>query len=518
MKKIVCTLLAVLLWVNTLSAQSFETVLLMQIDNPVMFLVNASGEKQIESPAPPFIQNGVTLLPIRAVSELFGAEVTWQETDKQITITQKGTAINMWVGKSGATVNGQPVDMPSPPVIVNGTTMVPVRFVAESLRLTVSFLDELRTVVISESAVSSDVVNGFECVAFYRDALKQNTAKPTQPASGSGVAFSTRSVATSSGNVSADVITVDLSSGVKVKTVLVDNALNHTASFKDIVATYKPLAAVNGNFFNAYDAIQDPVGTVMVNGNILYGSSGLTSLGITQSGTAIIGTPGIFTEVYTVGSGDSKVYTAFEVNVFSQAGEQAVLYTPARGTSVPITAGGSVMVVDNNAITGYYDVNPGDTANIPSNGYIVFFSYPVINSGYFSVPEIGRQVAVRYRLFTDNGEPFPMEGVQQMVSGSPRLVKQGAIDNTPLVGGFAGDSRFTANSAPRTAVGITSDGKLLLVGANCTIDTLKEVMLGLGATEAFNLDGGASNAMYAEGRFIRQPGRNLTSVLMVTAE
>ena len=86
---------------------------------------------------------------------------------------------------------------------------------------------------------------------------------------------------------------------------------------------------------------------------------------------------------------------------------------------------------------------------------------------------------------------------------------------TELEDGFK-EARFTTSSTPRTAIGINREGKLLIASVkSATIQQMRELMLNLGCVDAFNLDGGASTAMYHNGNYIRTPGRELTTTLQI---
>ncbi len=510
MKKNLCAVLVIIFILTSLSTVFAldGKILIMQIGNQTMFVIENGSENSVQRETAPIVQNGSTLVPARAATELLGAKVDWNSSAKKVTITRNNTVIEMWIDSTQATVNGNSSTLAVAPKIIGSSTMIPVRFISENMGLHVLYDNDTKVIAISENPIDMQTVKSFNCV--------QSIAKPVNNTnSQASVNYYKKNVSVSGKNISADIIEVDMNSSVTVKTVLVGNKLNTTTSFANIINDYKPIAAINGNFFNAYDKIKDPVGTIMSDGQIVYGTSGLTSVGITQNNKVSFGKPAIFTKIYTTDSGNPEEYTAYEVNVLSQAGEQAVLYTPARGSSVGITAAGSVMTVENEKITAYSAVNPGETANIPSNGYIVFFSSIVTSTEYFRVPELGRSVKVKYVLFKPDEENFDMENAFQMISGAPRLVKQGAIDNSPLESGFAGDARFMSNSSPRTAIGKTADNKLLLVSTSCTIDQLKQLMLAIGSIDAVNIDGGASNAMYYSGKFIKQPGRELTSVILI---
>jgi hypothetical protein len=107
--------------------------------------------------APPIIKNSRTLLPIRAVVEAMGGQVEWDPADRRVDITYEGKSINLWIGKNKAKVNGQEVmiDPSNPnvvPEITNSRTMVPLRFVAESLGCHVEWLPNTKSIRITYQA------------------------------------------------------------------------------------------------------------------------------------------------------------------------------------------------------------------------------------------------------------------------------------------------------------------------------------------------------------------------------
>lgn len=91
--------------------------------------------------APPFIEKGRTLVPIRAISEPLGAKVDWSDKERKVTIRLGGNTIEMWIGNPQGRINGKPYMMPDgvPPMIRRNRTFVPVRFVAEGLGAIVSW-------------------------------------------------------------------------------------------------------------------------------------------------------------------------------------------------------------------------------------------------------------------------------------------------------------------------------------------------------------------------------------------
>jgi len=130
-----------------------DTVLVLRINDPTMI---KNEETKIDLDSPPVIKNSRTLLPMRAVAEALGAQVNWNEAARKVTITSTGTSIEMWIGKNLAYTNGKqvlidPQNKNVVPEIINGRTMVPVRFVAESLGATVSWDEKTKTITIVKS-------------------------------------------------------------------------------------------------------------------------------------------------------------------------------------------------------------------------------------------------------------------------------------------------------------------------------------------------------------------------------
>ncbi len=319
-----------------------------------------------------------------------------------------------------------------------------------------------------------------------------------------------------SGKVNAWVVRVDTSDPrVTVKTAMVDSRLGATADFRDIVRGSGAYAAVNANFFESYQDFKSPIGHFMADGVFLHAVSGNSSLGIDSKGGLHMGREPVFTRIK---SKDGKEWVAFEVNsVNGQAEGNTVLYTPAFGGSITMAADAKVMTVRGDVIDAYHSASAGEVMEIPSDGYLLWLSSSYMNEPWVKEPRTGAGVrAPEPYLFNPTADSFPLDGIVGMISGSPRLVSGGkaCFDQDP---GFDDPARFGPKaSAPRTAVGIGSDGRLVLVSADsATIQQLRELMLSLGCVEAMNLDGGASRGMYENGNFRAVPGRQLTTTLQI---
>jgi len=127
-----------------------KITLKLQIGNKIMYINDLSQEIDV----PPTIIEGRTYLPIRWVTEPLGANLSWDQNEKKVRIELKETVIELWIGKNIARVNGidTPIDPQNTrvvPLIINGRTMLPVRFVAENLGCKVEWNSQTKTVTIT---------------------------------------------------------------------------------------------------------------------------------------------------------------------------------------------------------------------------------------------------------------------------------------------------------------------------------------------------------------------------------
>ena len=97
----------------------------------------------------PQVKNGRVLVPLRVIFNELGASVNWNGPTQTITATRGGTVIVMKIGSNSPTVNGAVVPIDQPGIVVDGRTLVPVRFVSEALGVSVLWDGTTRTVTIA---------------------------------------------------------------------------------------------------------------------------------------------------------------------------------------------------------------------------------------------------------------------------------------------------------------------------------------------------------------------------------
>ncbi|MBQ7718169.1 MAG: InlB B-repeat-containing protein, partial [Clostridia bacterium] len=99
----------------------------------------------------PIIRNDRTMLPARFVTENLGATVEWIGEEQKVLITKDDMKIEIYIDSDKAYVNGEEVILDSPAFIENDRTYTPVRFIAETLGVTVDWDEETQQVIITKA-------------------------------------------------------------------------------------------------------------------------------------------------------------------------------------------------------------------------------------------------------------------------------------------------------------------------------------------------------------------------------
>lgn len=135
---------------------------------------------------PPVVESGRTLVPLRAIFESLDAYVVWNANTKTITASRGKNQIELTIGKNKAFVNNKEIKLDTPAKIQNGRTLVPLRFVGESLGADVEWNSKSRTATISvdntketRGNTESSLLNGgfvgasdgWIYVSYYKDGL-----------------------------------------------------------------------------------------------------------------------------------------------------------------------------------------------------------------------------------------------------------------------------------------------------------------------------------------------------------
>ena len=97
---------------------------------------------------PPVNEKGVTLVPFRDLFEALGSEVQWLEEDQTVLASKDNTIIKLILGSITAYIDDQEYALLAPPRIVNGRTLIPLRFVSEALGMEVEWRQTSKAIYI----------------------------------------------------------------------------------------------------------------------------------------------------------------------------------------------------------------------------------------------------------------------------------------------------------------------------------------------------------------------------------
>ncbi len=103
------------------------TKVVIPIGSQVIYI----GDETYKLDVPPYITNDVTKLPLRAISDIFKADIYWNGAEKSIDIEVGEDKIHMAVGNKKMYVNGYAVPLSSAPEISDGRAFVPLRDMAQ---------------------------------------------------------------------------------------------------------------------------------------------------------------------------------------------------------------------------------------------------------------------------------------------------------------------------------------------------------------------------------------------------
>ena len=152
MKKVLSMFIVLIMLVSSFAVTSVFA------DDGIKVVIN--GNEQNYDVMPQII-SGRTLVPMRAIFEALGADVTWIDPTKTVVGSRDRKYIKLRIDSDTYYVNGieQEKKMDVPATIINGRTMVPVRFIAEAFGESVAWNGDTRTVEITSDYLDKVAVS-----------------------------------------------------------------------------------------------------------------------------------------------------------------------------------------------------------------------------------------------------------------------------------------------------------------------------------------------------------------------
>jgi len=155
----------------------------------ILIPASASGAQEIKisldglpivTETKPVIRDDRVMVPFRAVAESLNAQVSWESDSQKVTAMQDGVIVVLQIGNQTAWLNGVAVSLDRPPMIINGRTLIPLRFFAESLGCQVNWDGQAYEVSIT-SPRRELTVTGFYALGDSRTSSWTNLFRKSYP-------------------------------------------------------------------------------------------------------------------------------------------------------------------------------------------------------------------------------------------------------------------------------------------------------------------------------------------------
>lgn len=311
----------------------------------------------------------------------------------------------------------------------------------------------------------------------------------------------------SSGSKKVNFVSFYASDRYELRPALAYNLVGKVQDLAGIATSQKAVAAINGTFFNAYNSADlQPLGMVMINGQVKHYKGSNTALSIDSNNQIRLGNT---SEIRIRGSINGSYdwpnnWYAWFINHSPGSTNEIIIFTPdyrTRSLNFPkfnfvTVAGGKVT-----AITA-------DKATIPPNGFVIAYGNTPANQNHLKKFQMGAPVSYQVTFPASLGT-----NPKHMVSLAPKLVSKGVA--TSDYSNFT-DPKIRSASSTRSFIGMTKDRKIVMGTAfQVTNRDLEQIAIKFGLVEAAALDGGASSGLYAKGKYLTKPGRNLSNALVV---
>lgn len=214
-----------------------STVMGAEASNAIKLFLN--DKKLVSTEVQPRIVAGNTIVPVRIIVEEIGARVTWDEKARKVTIVKDDTNIQLVIDSKTALIKGKKVTLEVAPLIDNGNTMLPLRFIGEQLGIEFTWDASTSSVrMFKKDEDDSKPVTGPVDVVDGKPPV--TTTPPTKPGTGTGTGSDT-----GTGNGSGGAVQPDPNVHLLTSIEITDKEI--TVNAKDGTLTPRTLKLANPN-------------------------------------------------------------------------------------------------------------------------------------------------------------------------------------------------------------------------------------------------------------------------------
>jgi exopolysaccharide biosynthesis protein len=290
------------------------------------------------------------------------------------------------------------------------------------------------------------------------------------------------------------------------KTMLANNVITSAQPVKDMAQKNGAAIAVNGTYFDAYSGNPVPMGAIVKDGEVLYTCDSKGAVAFNKDGKALIDRLSIPATKAVLNGQES--FAPWFVNRYNSDPSAILLFTDEYPKTINVSNGAKAFVVKDdkviNIIGNSFTVAKGTSAVLMQPKALSDFNrYHEIN--------IGDELKTPSRFVPKFDDPALWENVVTAVSAGPLLVKNGYVCVDAKAENFV-EQKILSNSGGRTFIGITKNNDIVIGYCSATVNNLAKACQAMGLDAATCLDGGASTAIYVNGRVLTS-GRNVNNAL-----
>lgn len=309
------------------------------------------------------------------------------------------------------------------------------------------------------------------------------------------------------GPVRINVLEIDPKNpAVEITPALASNRMGGKANVAAMVDGNQAVAGINGSFFKP--DVGTPLGILIINQELIAGPIyDRVALGVTDKNNLVMDRLRLGGEVVLPGNRTVRLDTINQPRVKAS---HTVVYTSRWGKTAPkVPANGLQVLIRNEQVVAVSRTSP---LPIPRDGVVISGPATPDMQALASL-NVGQPVKVNVYTLPD------WSGMKHAIGGGPWLVRNGRPYIDLQSQHFS--SRSLGFREPRSAVGITADGKMLLVAVDgrrkgvsigMTLSEMSRLMISLGAVQAMNLDGGSSTQMAVQGKMVNRPSSGMVGV------
>ncbi|MBP3361525.1 MAG: chitobiase/beta-hexosaminidase C-terminal domain-containing protein [Clostridia bacterium] len=149
--------------------QKLNNSIVLFVDNPCAYVNNEKTKIDADnSIVRPVIVNSRTMVPIRFLAESMGLDVKWGESDNSVTLSNGTKTVRMIVNSKRIDVGGTDVLIDVPPMIISDRTFVPLRAISEILDKNVQWDDRgIIVIVDSDENLTAELLDGLYDSRFF---------------------------------------------------------------------------------------------------------------------------------------------------------------------------------------------------------------------------------------------------------------------------------------------------------------------------------------------------------------